>query len=191
MTYNYKGESIQQQLLVVDNLDFERSMLSYPLLYKTEDMLKIKFPYNDTIYKFTGEGIGVSYVLYTGKYRPDRKIVEDMRHREDLRNNYLQIVDIIETKGYVFILSLFKRQLYAIVYNKRTNDFLFSNHIGNLRRGGGIKNDFSKKGNFWPMKSVKDMERVAQLIYPYYAGLTDMDDESNQIIQIAHLKSSE
>jgi len=191
MTYNDNGESVQQQLLITDSRNFERSILSVPILYKSEDFLKIKFPHNDTIYIFTGEGIYFSHILYTGKYRPDREIVEDMRYKEDLMNNYLQIVDIVETNGYAFLLSIFKRDFFAIVYNKHTNKFLFSKYINSPKQGGGVRNDLTKQGNFWPMISFKDLEGVAQLIYPKDAGLANMDDDSNQVIQIVYLKTSE
>ena len=189
--YSYNGESKQQQLLLTDSRNFERSMLSVPILYKSEDSLNIKFPHNDTIYKFTDEGIYVSRVLYTGKYRPDREIVENMRNKEDLMNNYLQIVDIVETDGYFFLLSIFQRKIFAVVYNKITNKFLFSKYIDNPKQGGGVRNNLTKHSNFWPMISVKNFEGVAQLIYPHDAGLANMDDDSNPVVQIAHLKSSE
>jgi len=186
--YDYDENLIQQLLLETDSYNFERSRISTPILYDTEDQIKIKFLFNDTIVRFSNGETSFSQVLSTGKYRPNRDQIEDMNKNEDLMRHYLQIVDIIETDGYMFLLSIWKSKTFGIVYYKTDNKFLYSNYIDNLKQGGGIENNLTNYGRFWPMKAIKGKKEIAQLIHPHNAGITHMDIDSNPVIQIVHLK---
>lgn len=185
--YDYDGNLIQQLTLENDSYKFTKSMMSVPIIYKTEDHINVKFVYNDTIFKLSNDKIYISHVLNTGKYCPNREIIENMNKKEDLMANYLQIVDIVETKKYIFVLSIWQRKVFGIVYNKITNEFIHSNYIENPKHGGGIENDLTNFGKFWPMKAIGGKE-IVHLIYPHDAGMTDIDAEANPIVQIIHLK---
>ena len=186
--YSNEGELLQTHILMTDTYDFFRGVRSVPLLYNALGYLNIKFLYNDTIFRLSDGNIIASKMLYTGRFRPSREMVEYFDRRDNLERNFLQIIHIVETERYMFFQA-WRNGMQGFIYDKESGRFLHSGSIATrFVRTIGVENDITGYGKFWPRIVVQGANKIAQLIDPHYLGFTDMEEDANPVVQIVHLR---
>jgi hypothetical protein len=185
--YDYEGKLLNQSIIEKDKSNFERSLYTSSIMYHYNNTIKYKSLYNDTLYQYCSDKISKNLILSLGKYSPKREYIEDVNKKEKLLMQYIQIVHIIESQQYLFVLAIKGKKIRSLIIDKTTGDLVFNKDIDNPKKGGGIANDINGKGYFYPMIFF-DRNKLAQIIYPNNIQMNDVDENSNPVIQIIHLK---
>ncbi len=180
--FSYTGKLIHKELLESDKLQFKIDMLISSIMYHSDQVIKFKTPYNDTIYQYNNDHISVSRVIGLGKLAPGRDIIENMNNKHILYLKYVNIVDIIESDDYLFMLVVYKAKLHSIVVRKADNSLVCNMLSGNPKNGGGIEDDITRSVPFWPNVCYKG-NRVARLVH-----VPEQNEDANEVMQVVYLK---
>lgn len=158
--YSFKGELIKKIPLESDDANHKIDRSINSIMYHSGSVIKIKTPYNDTIYELNNLQLKVHKILGLGKLSPTRLILENMDYKRILYSDYVQIVDIRESFYHLFLLSIYKQKLLSTIIDKRNNKIIYNYNSGDPRKGGGISNDFNNT-KFWPQLTIPNKQLVS------------------------------
>lgn len=144
------GSLLKGVFLYEDKLEVNQSMQTVPLMYKYHDVVKYKDWNSNALYAFDGKEADLEYVFDFGKYTPSRELLEDVSRKHTLLKEYVQLVDMKESRTRFYVLLVHEGGLKGIIMDKHKRKLLYNQTIGMPQRGGGIVNDYLFESFFWP-----------------------------------------
>ena len=152
--FDQDGKIMRQVEMGNDNIGFNRSLQTVSIMYNINEGVGFKSLYNDTLYIYDGQRLSLHKTLHLGKFSPSRDLIENVEKKVELLSNYVQIIDIVESDQYLFLLVIMNKGLNGIVVDKLNNRVIYNQEIESPKIGGGIVNDFHDNSRFWPMLST-------------------------------------
>ncbi|SEK19970.1 6-bladed beta-propeller [Parapedobacter koreensis] len=188
--FDKDGAVIKKIEIEKDNLNFSRSLQTVSLMFNTNNSIKFKSLYNDTLFSYNKLQLTPHKILNLGRLSPSRDLIENVDKKNELLSKYAQIVDIVESENYLFLLIIMNEKLNGVIVDKDNNKVVYNQEIENPRAGGGIDNDLNNSGKFWPMLSSNNQKNsVVQLVHPVYTKMENtLTDDANPILQVVYLK---
>lgn len=170
-TSNAAGDIVNRELVYSDNLKFDVSRESTSEMYCYGDGIKIKLEYSGVLF-CVGDDNNEPVELTCSSRVPNRRMVEDASMKNQLINDYVQVLDVRETNKHLYLVLYKDRNMRCAVYDKQSRRFVFSQGSLNPKRGGGIVLRDAKK-KFWPTWTGGNIS--ASVILPGYGEGAEND----------------
>lgn len=149
-SYELNGNQKKVFDLYNDNYSVPVSRESFPIGYRYSDGMKIVLDYDNRLYYYS-DSTYVDAIWDTGHLQPNRPSVEDMKNKNSLLNDKLQILDIKETTSFYFVIAYYNKKYHAFIYDKCDNKFILSSPNINPKNNNGLKMKDMQNLEIWPI----------------------------------------
>lgn len=148
--FDMDGNFLQEIPLKQDDKVVDISMQTVPLIYAFGDEIKYKDTYSTDLLSFEDKSGRTEWIFDLGEYEPSREYLEDMRRRETLMREMVQLVDIKESLSHFFLLLVHDYRLRGVVLDKESGLLIYSKEMNMPQKGGGMESEEIEGCRFWP-----------------------------------------
>lgn len=193
LRFDNAGNVLHEEELYSDNLRFDVTMESFPIMYSSNGHLSVAFPFYDKIIQFSGNNKSETK-LGLGDNQPTRDIVEDAGRKKELYGDCL-ILDMKESTNALYLICYHSCKYHSMIIDKETGNVVFSKESRNPKMDAALKIANSETG-VWPSfisgndvyclapaSEVKNLNEGMQS-----AGNDATDENSNPIIVVLQAK---
>jgi hypothetical protein len=156
------------------------------LKWTYNDTLYSKETLNDTIYTVTTNHIVPRYAIKMGNFKMPGILLSDMKKKEKTAHQYIDLGNIFENSGNLYISLSYDNKRMIAVYNKKTKETNFYTLKGSsvnehgIVEGGYFTNDIGGEFQINNLHSLNG-NRLITIIYPYELDKMQIDKENLSI----------
>lgn len=181
--YDRKGRLIRSVGLSTDELSMDVTYQSAPVNYVKDGRMFVKNSFDEELVSVGIDGeIGKEYFFDAGKYHVGREVLEDMNRRKARSEDYVEVVDICETSGMLYMVYVYGMRARGLVIAKESGLVVYSGDLHDVQKCGGMPIPSLDGIYAWPTYADKEGTLYA------LADLTD--SEESQIKAIKKVQSN-
>lgn len=164
--FDKEGETIYKHPIYSDNENIKSILQTSSSMYSLNDSVRYLNIFSDRILSLGLDTITQYCDLMLGRLMPSRELIENVDFKETLLSQYVQILDVQESNNHMFFLLYYRHNLSTIIYNKRSRTVVLFEDITHPIRGGGISNDLTNIGDFYPTYLYEN--KICGLLHPIH-----------------------